>query len=170
MRLGQQTQSAKTIDSLYQLTTVRCITQQTIAHVLFLPVADIRRLLPAVDFCVTMSHCIRNSATDQYKTGTEHQVVHGRSIATPVRHCPLQRPARSPDAENPRCCCLHKFEAVRRGAKGVRRFKALMVTRRVTREAVSCPCIELTDDSGPGCKIRQHLRSREAVDRARTRF
>ena len=40
----------------------------------------------------------------------------------------MQFVADPPDAANPLCCCLHKFDAVRRGAKGASRFNALMVT------------------------------------------
>ena len=35
--------------------------------------------------------------------------------------------AASPAAEKPLCCCLHSPEAVRRGARGARRVRALLI-------------------------------------------
>ena len=92
---------------------------------LLFPVADVCGLLPTVDFGITVSHCTCTPYGDQDGLFAEHRNVH-------AVWCSLNRAvqflANPPDAANPLCCCLHKFDAVRRGVKGASRFNAFMVT------------------------------------------
>lgn len=127
------------------------------SYVLLFPIADVGRLLPTVDFGITMPNCKREPCDDRPGSCTYIEQVQLELASATFIH--------PPDAENPLCCCLHKFDAVKRGAKGASRFNTLMVNKQCTKEIVCVKTWTQRSEPNEKCLSAGYDSSGEAVGR-----